>query len=670
MSKVFRATLVAAALSVVVTFGIWFFAAGTDQLPIGPTDANSAGTVPGSTPDYQKAPINTDNGLDRHAVKPASGAQTGPNSTTRSICIVANDVRGHVVPHLPVKVSRVGTSDSVEWVVTDARGEAVVTLTSFGPFVAEGACGGRAEFTVDDALPTRLLLVVQSDESVRVRVISRATGEAVSGAIVCRTRLFDRFEAIEVGTTDLDGKLTMPCLASGQYLSAYRDGVGVATLTHRSDRESEMVLVLESEVETCRGLVVDVSGVGIGGAALEAGPWLTCEIGGRVSELPRRTVTCDAKGAFLLAALPRGQWRLSAMAEGFAKQTFVVASTSEDLRLALEPAGYLEGVIVDAGGARVGGGSVRVSRIRETGREAQGGATAITTFRDGEFRIGGLASGTYDMEVFSSPSTSDRQRVDVVAGTVTVVRVVLEHEHYIGGYVASASGVRQGNLRLTAKSGTMEMTTVTDPVSGTFEFRNITHGEWLIQLWCDPVKEPYSTTVVECGNRSVKLILEARGSIEGALPSDGAQGVVVRASRNGDSVWRRARIDGNWFSISNLVPGVYRVRVDAQDRLPIELSGVVVELNASVLSVGMWPDSGRILARRSALSEGAVWKCSVMSLDGSRCLVRQDWTERETEWLSPPLPIGSYELVVSRGDNLVRMQASVAPKNVAVIVVE
>jgi protocatechuate 3,4-dioxygenase beta subunit len=230
---------------------------------------------------------------------------------------------------------------------------------------------------------------------------------------------------------------------------------------------------------------------------------------------PRRA-TSDAEGAFTLADLAQGQFRVTVSRDGYAPATLRVTIAGDpdrptDLgRIDLSEAGEVAGQVVDQRGDAVAGARVardRVPTYLPLGPLPPG---VVTTDRDGRFQLGGLPEGTAILEAYSADlGRAESQPVQVRAGRTTErVRIALPGD-----------GARQdpkgaGSLAVTLGEERKTVTVVSVPPASEAEEAGIEPGDRLL-----------SVNGVE-----VRSIEEARRRLTGPLSED----VVVLLARDGD----------------------------------------------------------------------------------------------------------------------------------------
>lgn len=151
------------------------------------------------------------------------------------------------------------------------------------------------------------------------------------------------------------------------------------------------------------GVVTTERGAAIGGAAIEGATVQVSPQGADgTSDAPAASATTDERGRFAIADMLAGTYRVAVEADGFAPHDLPSLAVSEDgaalLRVALAPAVFIQGVVVNAKDEVVA--DAVVATERPGGRRLQ-----ARTDAKGRFRLEPLARG-------------DKVRIDVRAADV------------------------------------------------------------------------------------------------------------------------------------------------------------------------------------------------------------------------------------------------------------
>ena len=140
------------------------------------------------------------------------------------------------------------------------------------------------------------------------------------------------------------------------------------------------------------------------------------ELGGAGSAL-------DGSGACRFEGLPPGTFRVTATSPLYRKESRgVVVSEGEtcEVRLVLDPAMSIEGLVVDADGRPLGDAAVEIEPTKG-GPDVDRSTYAFRADAAGRFRIGGLDAGDYELSADKGPLRSARARLRVPSTDVRLV---------------------------------------------------------------------------------------------------------------------------------------------------------------------------------------------------------------------------------------------------------
>lgn len=182
---------------------------------------------------------------------------------------------------------------------------------------------------------------------------------------------------------------------------------------------------------TVTGTVVDaLTGMGVGGARVEAGPPGDRSLRDRPVWTSESETTPD--GSFEITNVPPGVSRLTMRAPGYQERWLPIdVRDTRDLgRLPLRrPDGVVEGVVVDERQTPVSGARIEVS-----------GAGRATSATDGRFRVGGVALGGGWVVASDGQGRRAREAIHVKPGLVATVTLTLAEPSQIRVQVSSAEG--------------------------------------------------------------------------------------------------------------------------------------------------------------------------------------------------------------------------------------
>jgi hypothetical protein len=212
----------------------------------------------------------------------------------------------------------------------------------------------------------------------------------------------------------------MPPLGAGR---ARQQRIGVALGPGQVRTDVDLVLLRDDQI--IAGTVRGPDDVPVAGALV----WATQQPGDwNENESGRPRVVSDRNGHFVIKAVPAGEYELRALHPRFplARKPGVVAG-SETVAIALAPAAFISGQVLDGGGGP--GGPVRISVVEALAPGAPGRAvTAETTSLHwlfagptaGQgtptFTVGPLAPGDYHIQVRGPAGSALLSGVELRAG--------------------------------------------------------------------------------------------------------------------------------------------------------------------------------------------------------------------------------------------------------------
>jgi hypothetical protein len=253
------------------------------------------------------------------------------------------------------------------------------------------------------------------------------------------------------------------------------------------------------------------------------------------------TATADATGAFQLKPIASGSFDVSARAPGAASKTptlvdLGIAEQAGDVRVVVEHAPTLSGVVVDKAGAGVPGVNVAVFSFG-----GASGADPEPTRAHGEFEIVGLQPGSYMLTAIGEDTTpAIGQSVTVGDDDVRDVKVVVDRGATLRGTVqpATAATVALEVDPTKLSFGTMfdamkaMMASADTDASGAFEIHHAPHGEFSLVASAPDGRTGKLPITIDGDRAGLVVALEPRGSISGRVIDDkGAPvaGIDIRA---------------------------------------------------------------------------------------------------------------------------------------------
>jgi hypothetical protein len=323
-----------------------------------------------------------------------------------------------------------------------------------------------------------------------------------------------------------DGRFTLERVPSGSHaLAVVARGVAARRVPIEVGAGQKAVdlgdVVLEAGAQI-RGRVRDTAGAPIADAALHGYPDGPLAAG--ASPIEGRT---GADGTFALGGASAPSYRLHVRAPGFGAVTHPVEAPSKDVELVLEPAGTIEGLVVDDAGRPVE--AFDVSAMPAGGRQAmdrQPPRKRPVVSEGGRFTLDEVAAGTYAVQVaardLGRQVVSD---VKVAAGAVTDLgRIRLTAGGAIRGTVVdAASAPIAGAIVVAVGSGRpMSRTDVPETATdsgGGFHLRGLSAGTVVVTARHPDFAEGRSAPVeIEPARTAETLVVLTRGGrIEGII---------------------------------------------------------------------------------------------------------------------------------------------------------
>ncbi|MGE3767777.1 MAG: carboxypeptidase regulatory-like domain-containing protein [Kofleriaceae bacterium] len=271
--------------------------------------------------------------------------------------------------------------------------------------------------------------------------------------------------------------------------------------TAEEHREDFTLVVADA---TLAGTLDDANGTAVKGAQIEV-------VGG-AGDGRRAVVAAD--GTFSIDMLPAGPLRIRVRHPDYPPAELDTAATSgaaQRVRLQIPLGGAIEGAVIDA----TSGAPQTSILISATG---PGGAVAeATSDKNGRWRLGPLAPGTWKLTVTLPGFLAFSKEVDVTAArtpgqtSVRDVRLDLQRGALVGGTVRDARGQRLAGatVRVVPASGTgMAVEGTTDNL-GEFKIRDAPTGDLIITATKDNATGATRATV-RPGDEILGLSIDAR----------------------------------------------------------------------------------------------------------------------------------------------------------------
>jgi hypothetical protein len=382
-----------------------------------------------------------------------------------------------------------GTSAAVvsEKAITDARGRFELRLPP-GAVSFEVTAGDEALQSGSERLARgeikEVTLRLKSAARIRGTVVwedgQPAGGAQVSGGrgSPLRASVTDQQGRFDVGPFPA-GLVTVTAAPPGSTGSMPAQRLPTSDLQLKEgERRTGVVLTLPRRTRSIDGVVVGPAGP-LEGVTVEAG----LERGGSASRGGpdgARTVS-GVDGAFHFSSLENGRYTLWADHPRLASvERTGVGPDQENVRLEMKAEGVLAGRVVGAAGTPVAACRLVVMpparpRESELHRFVRAGAGAATSDRQGEFRVDGLAAGTYDVVATAPDGSAGRLDGVVLAQGERKegLRVELEGSVTVVGKVVDAeTGRPLAGIEVSSRGSGQLVQTRTDG-SGAFAIENI-----------------------------------------------------------------------------------------------------------------------------------------------------------------------------------------------------
>ncbi|HZN42013.1 MAG TPA: sigma-70 family RNA polymerase sigma factor [Planctomycetota bacterium] len=398
----------------------------------------------------------------------------------------------------------------------------------------------------------RVEIELAAGMTLRGRVVDAATGTPVFDAVVS-----DSWTMKRVVRTDAEGRFALAGLRDEGHVICHVQARGYASarlnVSGKLGEDIELRLVRGGEVA---GRVVDGNGAPVAAAyaavaasfmearGYQGSSWIPAAVGG--------------DGRFQALGLrPDQHYWLFVRAAGFGTRVYVLArqlGSGERLDVGdvvLQPAGGIEGRVVDDKGAGVAGLEVNVTGTNADSLAWLGtgkAPTHVTQFEgrsvvsdpNGCFRITGLAGGTFEVNAYA-PGHRDpvSTKVEVQDGKrVENVELVLPRGSTISGVVEGGGPARAEPLFLEAsKDQGNDDYTVMVGADGVFRFDGLPEGSYVLTMRDPPKGWSMAACVgVRAGTTGLKLLLEPAAVITGRVVDEAGKSVEARVWASADGV--------------------------------------------------------------------------------------------------------------------------------------
>ncbi|MEZ4365857.1 MAG: carboxypeptidase-like regulatory domain-containing protein [Kofleriaceae bacterium] len=528
-------------------------------------------------------------------------------------------------------------------------GDAEVVLSSNPPRTARTEADGSFAF---DKLVARVYRVsarageltggpvpgTPSGEPVVIRlrqgavVVVHVADEA--GAAVAGHQVELRATVDQVATTNDAGVATFRGVGAGWSVvtAAPQGGFAAASTTAvvgAGGASIDVTLVLRRGA-AISGRVLDEAGKPIAGARVLP---RDASAGWDFADGSRDGVLTDAKGAYAIAAVAPGTYRLTARAPGFAPGSSGLvtvdgrtALTDQDIRLS--PGGTIAGKVVDGRGAPAPYATVRIGGA--PGDRGVGEVRQVSTDDAGGFRVDGLPRAKLRAHAESETAASAIVDVDLVAAAeANGVVLALDVTGTIAGTVVDSAGQPVAEVTVTATPDIWKGTgldrvmlagpaTATTDGGGAFVLRGLPDADFRVSAsgggatgfgWGAAGAAAVSA---HTGATGVRVLLPTPGSIVGTLVIDGEREAPSAVAQVG------------WSPPTPVVAGKIRIAELAPGEHDVTLRGPMFgdyTVRAVKVEPGKETDLGTVTVPRGRRLTGKVVDASGAPVVGAKVVI-------------------------------------------------
>ncbi|HEY6968557.1 MAG TPA: carboxypeptidase regulatory-like domain-containing protein [Candidatus Angelobacter sp.] len=317
--------------------------------------------------------------------------------------------------------------------------------------------------------------------SITGHVTDASTGAALSGATVSYSG--------GSTTTDSNGNYTLSNVAAGTYsVTAAHSGYGSVTSSVTVTAATSSTLNFQLTATSSPGAITGHVNDSSTGAALS---------GATVSYSGGSTTT-DSSGNYAFANVNPGPYSLTASHSGYNSQTSsvtVASGTTATLNFQLTAASASPGAIT----GKVTNVSNPGETIASTTVSYSGGST--TTDSNGNYTLGNVAPGTYNVTASHTGWFSQTKSVTVTSGATSTLNFALATGGKVGGTVTNSSGSPISGTAVTITGGNISTTVNTTTNStGGYNSNWVPVGPYTVTVSATGFTTQSQATTVTTGN--------------------------------------------------------------------------------------------------------------------------------------------------------------------------